>query len=458
MTSREQSPKVVALPVRRRPELSEFQPDAVEIEERPPSRLARLTVYVIAALIVAAVGWATVSEVDRIVVASGRLTTTAPNLVVQPLETSVIRSIAVKVGDIVQPGATLATLDPTFTQADLDQLQARLASQNAQIDRLTAEVAGDTYEIGQEPTKDMLLQVMLYRQRQAHLLADLRNLDERMARASAGIATIESDRQALSQRLEVIREIEAMRTTLVAKQTGSRLNLLEARNQRLDIEGRLAHLTNSLEESRHELAGIRAERQSLIETFRKGALEELVKLRGERDATAENLNKASLRQRMVTLTAPAEAMVLEMAQRSVGSVVKEAEPLFTLVPLNVPLEGDVAIDGKDIGHVAAGQTVRIKLDPLPFQKHGTARGILRTVSEDAVAREGTGDARSGSGPVHVYRARVELTDVRLRDVPATFRLLPGMRLNAEIKIGTRSVISYLLYPLLQGIDESIREP
>ena len=154
---------------------------------------------------------------------------------------------------------------------------------------------------------------------------------------------------------------------------------------------------------------------------------------------------------MVALTAPADAVVLEVAKRSIGSVVREAEPVFTLVPLDVLLEAEVLVKARDIGHVGPEQEARVKLDAFPFQKHGTASGVVRTVSEDAFTDEGKSEQS-------FYRARVLLSDTRLDRVPEKFRLIPGMTVIAEIKVGKRSVMSYFLYPLLRGLDESIREP
>jgi HlyD family secretion protein len=131
-------------------------------------------------------------------------------------------------------------------------------------------------------------------------------------------------------------------------------------------------------------------------------------------------------------------------------VVREAEPLLTLVPLDVPLEAEVAIETRDIGFVAQNQQARIKIEAFPFQKHGTVTGLIRTISEDAFADQVT------ERPF--YRARVRLVDTQLRDVPETYRLLPGMTVAAEIDVGDRTVLSYFLYPLLRGLDESVREP
>ena len=146
-------------------------------------------------------------------------------------------------------------------------------------------------------------------------------------------------------------------------------------------------------------------------------------------------------------------------------MVREAETLFSLVPLDTPLQAEVNVDSKDIGEVAVGQPVRLKFDAFPLQKYGTASGTVRVISRDSFAPEAAGDAAArapreeASRPTKpFYRVLVDLTDLGLRGLPEQFRMMPGMTLTAEMKVGPRRVISYFLYPLLRGLDESIREP
>ena len=120
----------------------EFLPDADEIERRPLPRSARATLYVMFAMIVIFIIWASVFKVDRVVVAKGHLITPLPNVVVQPLETAVIQSIDVQVGQVVKKGQKLATLDSTFAEADQAQLRNHIESLDNQTERLKAELAG----------------------------------------------------------------------------------------------------------------------------------------------------------------------------------------------------------------------------------------------------------------------------------------------------------------------------
>ena len=165
-------------PARHRPPVvTEFQSDAIEVENRAPPRIARMTLYCVLALILAAIGWASGSQVDMIVTAQGKLVTTRPNLVVQPLETSVVREIHVRPGDRVNRGDLLATLDPTFSQADLDQLRGKVGVFNAAIDRLKAEVNSEDYVIGQSINADQVLQRKIFLQRKATYDAQMENYE-----------------------------------------------------------------------------------------------------------------------------------------------------------------------------------------------------------------------------------------------------------------------------------------
>lgn len=436
--------------------VAEFQSDATEVEQQAPPRLARLTLYGILALIAFAITWASVSQVEMIVTAQGKLTTTRPNLVVQPLETSVIREIHVKAGDRVNRGDVLATLDPTFSQADFDQLRSRVAGLDASIDRLRAEVEGGEYTVRDLTDADQVLQGKLFLQRKAAYDAQLQNIDAQIASARANLRTAQDEEGVLLQRLETMRSIEAMRTSLMDKEVGSRLNFLLSRDARLDVESNLARIRGSIADTTHRLEKARADQKVFTEEFRRTAYQELVETLPKRNSAAEELKKAELRRQLIVLQAPADAVVLEIANRTVGSVVREAETLFVLVPRDVPLQAEVNVEGRDIGQVSLGQAVRIKFDAFPFQKYGTASGVVRVVSEDSFSPDPKAEG-ARRAPALIYRVLIDLRDTGLRLQPERVQFIPGMAVTAEMKVGQRSVISYFLYPLLRGLDESIRE-
>ncbi len=436
--------------------IAEFQSDAIEVEERTPPRIARLTLYAVVALILVSVGWASFSHVDMIVTAQGKLITTRPNLVVQPLETSVIREIHVKAGDRVSRGDILATLDPTFSQADLDQLRTRVAAFDAAINRLKAELDGYDFVAADSSNPDEVLQGKLFVQRRNFNEAQIRNFDAQIASASANLKTGQNEEAVLIQRLDTMKSIETMRSTLMDKEVGSKLNFLLSRDARLDVESNLSRIRGNQADFEHRVEKARADQQVFIEEFRRTAYQDLVETLAKRNSAAEDLKKVELRRQLIVLSAPADAIVLEIANRTVGSVVREAETLFVLVPRDVPLQAEINVEGKDIGQITVGQPVRIKFEAFPFQKFGTATGAVRVVSQDTFAPDSKGE-NGRRMPAPYYRVLVDVVDAKLRLQPERAQLIPGMAVTAEMKVGRRSVISYFLYPLLRGLDESIRE-
>ena len=437
--------------------IAEFQSDAIEVEQRSPPRFARLTLYCILALIVVAIAWATESKVDMIVTAQGKLVTVRPNLVVQPLETSVIREIHVKAGDRVNRGDLLATLDPTFSQADHDQLRNRVAAFDASIARLRAELAGSDYVVADLGNADAVLQQKIFLQRRSTRDAQMQNFDAQIASAQANLKTAENEEAVLLQRLENMRSIESMRSTLMDKEVGSKLNFLLSRDARLDVESNLARVRGSIADYTHRVDKARADQRVFAEDFRRTAFQELVETLTKRDGASEELKKVELRRQLIVLRAPADSIVLELASRTIGSVVREAETLFVLVPRDVPLQAEVNVEGRDVGQISVGQPVRIKFEAFPFQKYGTGTGAVRVISQDSFAPDPKVEAaRRAITPY--YRVLVDLSDVQLRLPAERAQLIPGMAVTAELKVGQRSVISYFLYPLLRGLDESIREP
>jgi len=425
-----------------------------------------VTLYTVTALIIAAVTWASLASIDEVVVARGKLVTTKPTIVVQPIETSIVRSIDVQPGDVVKAGQVLATLDATFSQADVDRRLTEYASLDAQVKRMEAELQGRDYAAEAGSSPDEQLQVQVYTQRKAFHDAQMQNFDQQIAGQQAAIVSSTDQQTILAERQQTLTQIELAREKLAKQETGSLMNMLTSRDARLAVDASYAQAVGTEATAKHAVAKLQADKQAFIEDFRRVTMETLADKRSQRDSTGEEVKKMELRRDMVKLTAPSDAVVLDLAQRSIGSVVREAEPVLTLVPLNVPLEAEVTINAGDIGRVASDAEARIKFDAFPFQKFGTAEGSVRTISHDAYSHDssansttgssGGADAESAGAPY--YKARIRLDKTDLRTPVEDVRLLPGMAVTAELKVGQRKVISYFLYPILKGLDTAIREP
>lgn len=432
----------------------EYLPDADEIERSPLPRFAQTTMHVLLASFAAFALWAIFSQLDLVVIAQGRLINPLPNIVVQPLETSIIQSVDVRVGQVVKKGETLATLDATFIQADENQLRLRLASLETQVQGLGQELSGQASQAQPTPSADDLLQANLLSERKANYKAQQIRIGETAAKLRAALATNRRDQKLAASRLKSLKEIETMQEKMVAQKFGAPIQLMEAQLRSKEVERDLELVGNREQEILRELAAAEAEKTAFEKGWRQKTMEDLLAVSRERDALNEQLQKADKRHRLVTLVAPVDAVVLDIAKLSPGSIVKEAETFFTLVPLNAQLEAEVNIDSADVGYIKLGHPVHLKLDAYPFQRHGTLDAHIRTISEDAFRRE----AAAKSGADAYYLSRITLNQTNLRNMTEGSRLLPGMTLTAEVVVGKRSVISYLAWPLTKGLDEAIREP
>lgn len=428
-----------------------FQPDAVEMERTPVPLAAVRTVQVIVAALVTAVLWAAWADIDRVVSARGKIITLAERIVVQPLTISQIKRIRVEAGQIVKAGTVLVELDPTFAQADVSQLTNRIESTNAQLERLRAEAESRVFVVDGK-NQEANLQSHILKEREQQFDSSVRSLNEEIARLESTLKTNEDHAKGVSDSLHILSEQEAMRNRLSASNYVSRSDLLDIRRRRVEAETEVHNLESQGHELLHQLRKAQADKDTFVKDWKRKVAEDIVTTKRERDQSVDQLTKARQMNALVELRAPADAVVLEVAQRSAGSIAKEAEPLVTLIPLNSALELEVDILASDIGFISLGNPVRVKMDAFPFQKHGTLNGVLRIVSEDAFQKE------DRNGTVALYRGRVAMKTWHLERVPSGFRPIPGMTVTAEIKVGERSVLSYLLYPLIQAIDEGMKEP
>ncbi|HEV2303362.1 MAG TPA: HlyD family type I secretion periplasmic adaptor subunit [Stellaceae bacterium] len=443
-----------------------FQSETAEILEAPEPIRARIAVFTLAACFVSLIVIAALLPIDRVVTSSGGFIVPADQpLVIQALDASVIKTIDVREGEIVKKGQLLATLDPTFTTADVDALRLQIASLDAEIARCEAELAHAPFDPRPSATPGAAsyatLQKVLYNQRKAQFAAQLQSFDQQIAQLQATVAKFQGDETRYAERARISKEVEDMRAALAKQQVGSRLNLLAATDERLEILRNVEFDHNSLRESQHQLDATVANRNAFIQQWLGEASKELVQARNSRDTALQQLVKASGHQALVQLRAPVDAIVLELQKvpvgtqlqkLSVGSVLTPGETLVTLASLSSPMEAELQISSRDVGFIRPGDRATLKIDAFNFVEHGTAAGEVRWISDGSFTVSPEGQ------PVPpYYKVRLRLTRVKLRNVPEDFRLLPGMTLTGDIHVGEHSLLMYL-FGSMASLGEAMREP
>jgi HlyD family secretion protein len=441
----------------------EFQGDLVHLLEEPLPRGLRGTIHWFGFLILLSLILSIICKVDVVVQGTGKLTYDGPPIVLQPFQGGILRTLGVKPGDAVKKGQIMATLDPTFSQADLSAQETRQKHVRATVRRLEAESAGIPYQPDPADGEAGLLQNEVHKHRIAEYQSRMRSLDETLGETQAAIARTEGDIKSLQELLKISRDVEGMQENLLQKNTNSRLEFLSAQTNRLRAEREFQESTDRLVELRHHAAAVKSQKESFAIEWKRTMAEELSRQRAEQAQLDSSLTKLTRVNSMIEITAPEDGVVLDIANRSVGSVLRDAEPLIILIPTSAPLISEIQLGSSAVGEASVGDKVLVKVDAFPYQRYGGLHGWIRSISFESHSGGIPSDLESvankravSSGGMH--RVAIELEGIRMDRLPPNRHLFPGMTVTAEIHLGKRRIINYVLHPLLRGLNESFREP
>jgi HlyD family type I secretion membrane fusion protein len=419
--------------------------------------------YALCSFVILFIVFISVFKIDRVVNAPGRLMPIAGMITVQPMEKAIIRRVLVRVGAVVKKGEVLATCDPTFATADLTRLQQKIASLRAQEVRMEAEAAGREPALGTDNSYD-ILQESIFLKRRTEFRAGVADFDERINGTEATVAGLEQKIKDDEARLGIAKQMEGMNSDLAKNGYVSKMDLLNAETQRVGLSSDLGQSKSGLVSNQHLLQSLKEQRQSFVDKWNDDNLSALAGVKDALDAAEQDLAKAKRLSELVDLVAPEDAVVVKVPNLSTGAIAAETQPLFSLVPIDAPLEVDAQIDSQDIGFIKVGDPVTIKFDAYKFLEHGTGKGVVKTISQDSFTEPSTQDAvpapigTTGTQRAPYFDARITITDVKLHDVARNVRMSPGMTLEADIVVGRRTILWYLIGGAMRSGAEALREP
>jgi HlyD family secretion protein len=447
------------------PAILEFQSPSTAIVNAPVPRSARSTATIVTLLTLSLILALATIKIDRVVTAHGKVVSVNGSLMLQPLDTSIVRSIDVKPGDRVRAGQILARLDPTIAAADMSALTAQVGNLQAQVSRLQAELDGRVFNYsGTDP--NLALQHAIFMQRNAEFNFKTEGYNQKASSLSAGIARSRNDAEGYRTRLQYATSLETMRKELERLQVGSKINTLAAMDTRAEIQRNLDAAEQQAEAGQRDLASLIAERNAYQQNWRAEVAERLADSLIKLSDAREQLNKAQLHRQLVELRAETDGTIQSVARVSTGSVLTVGSPFITMVPASAPLEVEANLPTNQDGYVRVGDDVSIKFDTFNYTMYGLAYGRVRMISPDSFSAND--EQRTPTGAVEAipgvpgqqtfYRSRITLDKIELRNLPDDYRPMPGMPITADIKIGKRTVIEYILGRILPVVQEGMREP
>ena len=451
-------------------ELSEFFSPSTTLLAAPVKPLANKTVLLIGSMVAVIFILFGVISMDRLVSANGKVMSLTNEVVVQPLNTAIVKTIAVSTGDVVRKGQLLAQLDPTFGAADNTAAQDQTDRYVTEIERLGAELHQVPYKPSRL-TPGSLVQEGIFAQRASAREAELRYYKGQVDAQRALMAQSDANIRQYAKETGLAGDLERMRITLERQALGSHIDTLSAQTARIEAERQVMSSVQQSESARQTIAALQGQLDNYNQQWFADVSQTLTTDNVQLATYRDQLEHAALNYKLVDLRAEQDSIVLSVASVSVGSVLQSGQTFFTLVPINAPLEIDAQMTGDEAGFVFTGQPVDIKFQSFPYTEFGLAHGTVRLVSPDSFATGSAGTLTGAAGTMsdsvytganptsaYFYDVRITLDRLNLKHMPKDAHIVPGMPVEADIKVGERTVWEYLIERLMPIVNEGMREP
>ncbi|KWH44231.1 HlyD family type I secretion periplasmic adaptor subunit [Burkholderia cepacia] len=431
-----------------------FQPAHLELVETPVHPAPRWTARLIILLALVAILIACVMKLDIVATAKGKLVPDARVKTIQPALTGVVREIAVHDGQRVKAGDLLMKLDTT--QAAADEEKARSSRLDAAFAAARSRALLTALDRHESPVVATIDGAGAERQSDAQHLVDglyreyedkINSMRDELAKREAELGTTRQEIAKLAATAPLARAQANDYQSLVAERYVAKSDYLDKEQTALDQEHELAAQRSHAQELAAGIAEQRSDIAQTISQFRRERLDDLEKATEELTQNQNDETKAKTREALLSLTAPVNGTVQQLAVHTLGGVVTTAQALMEIVPQD-SLEVEATVENKDVGFLKIGQRAAVKLDAFPYTRYGMLEGTVVDLSNDAVQ-----DKKLGLS----FTARIRLSESRMKIDDRWISLTPGMTVTAEIKTGRQSVAHYFMDPIIQTGQESLRE-
>jgi HlyD family secretion protein len=438
-----------------------FSPPLVRLQDSPPSPLGRRVLYVLLGLLAALLLWSVLGRLDIVAVAEGKLVPHSYVKIVQPAEGGIVREILVREGEQVAAGQVLMRMDARLSEADRRALEADFYRKTLTLRRIDAELGqGEFTAVAGVPAGLVREIEAQLRANRSALEAALAEERARLEKARREMAAAQQVKAKLAETLPHYRAQDAAFEKLSKDGFAGPLMASDKKRERIEKEQEFVTQDHLIESARASVAQSEKRLAQIAADHRRQLFAERNEVQGQVDRLAQERAKLAHREGLLELKASQAGVVKDIATHTAGTVVQPGTVLLTLVPRDDILRAEVWVSNQDIGFVRAGQPVKVKLAAFPFQKYGMVEGTVEHVSADAadgnVPGPQNGEKNPRAAPL-AYRALVALKAMQLEQDNERLPLSAGMQSTAEILIGRRSVLEYLLSPVQKAWHEAGRE-
>jgi adhesin transport system membrane fusion protein len=357
--------------------------------------------------------WSAYSNVDEVTHAEGRVIPSSHMQVIQNMEGGIVKSINVKQGDVVEKDDVVLSMESVQFSSELDSKRQQVLSLMAKEARLRAEV----YDTPLSFTKEFSAMASHY------VSTETSEYESRKRRLNADLALLESQVQSGQQELDIVRKLT---------------------ERGLEPQIELVRTQARVDEAKNKMESMRRQFKSDSATELSRVVLELNPMRQTLPAFADKVNRTQIK-------APMKGVVNRVMVNTIGGVIKPGEPVVEIVPYEDNLVVEAQIRPQDIGFIHLGQSANVKFTAYDYSIFGSLKGTVTNISPDAVSKEERGQVN------YYYVARIETSTKAIKSLEKNLPIIPGMQAQVDIITGNKSVLSYLLKPLIGVKENAFRE-
>ena len=414
--------------------------------------LARLTVWLTALLLVAVLVWANYAVLEEVTTGEGKAIPSSKIQTVQNLEGGIVAEIFAREGQVVNKGDTLLRLDSTRFLSNREETEVERLSLLARVERLAAEAEGRPLVLPEEVLREAPQlaedERSLYQSRQQRLQSEQRILGEQLAQKQQEVAEFRSKQQQYRSSLSLIQQELDMSAPLVNTGAISAVEILRLRRSMVEVRGALDATTLALPRAEAAAKEIRSRIEQSELAFRAESFKELNAARTMLQKVTATSVAIEDRVSRTTVVSPVHGVVKQLHVNTIGGVVQPGSNLLEIVPLEDSLLIEAKVRPQDIAFLHPGQKAMVKFSAYDFTIYGGLKASLELISADTITDK---DGRS----FYLIEVRTERNYLGSPERPLV--IIPGMVATVDIITGEKSVLDYLLKPILKARHEALRE-
>jgi adhesin transport system membrane fusion protein len=386
--------------------------------------------------------WATFTKVDEVTHGQGRVIPSSKVQLIQATEPTTIQELLVRSGQQVRRGQLLARLDDTQSSSELGQIQAETESLQERSARLQAEGTGAaTVGGGDEATLSAVRRQALG-SRMSALRASAEQRRRDAAEANATIASLQSS-------LQLAQKQVGMLEPLAAKNIVPQTELITARREVVDLQGRIAAAREQAARANAAVSEALSQASEAQFSFRQEALNERSQVNQKIAVNEQSLRGARGRLGRMELRSPVDGVVNDVQITTIGGFVQAGEKVMEVVPVGERLLVETRVKPSDIAFIKVGDRAVVKVTAYDFSTYGGLDGRVVHVSADSIYDEATKEP--------YFNVIVETERSYLMSAGRKLPITPGMMTDTQIITGRKSILSYLLKPVLRAKSDALRE-